>query len=104
MRIAVPVERQAGEARVALTPDSVKKLVTGGVEVAVEAGAGTHAGFVDEEYKAAGASLADRRSREPMSWCVSTVPSRATLAGSRLELSLSDFLNRWMNRQRWNPL
>src|SRR5262249_1287957 len=41
---------------------SVKKLVTGGVEVTVEAEAGTHAGFVDEEYKAAGASLADRAS------------------------------------------
>jgi NAD(P) transhydrogenase subunit alpha len=62
MRIAVPVERQAGEARVALTPDSVKKLVGGGVEVAVESGAGTHAGFVDEEYKAAGAKLSDRAS------------------------------------------
>src|SRR5215831_13614919 len=62
MRIAVPVERQEGEARVALTPDSVKKLVGGGVEVAVESGAGTHAGFVDDEYKTAGASMTDRAS------------------------------------------
>src|SRR5262249_49195348 len=60
MRIAVPVEKQEGEARVALTPDSVKKLVGNGVEVAVENGAGVRAGYVDDEYKAAGASFASR--------------------------------------------
>ena len=53
MRIAVPVERQPGEARVALTPDSVKKLAASGVEVA---------GFLDDEYKTAGATLGDRAS------------------------------------------
>jgi len=62
MRIAVPVELQPGEARVALTPDSVKKLAATGIEIAVEAGAGRKAGFLDEEYKAAGASLTDRAS------------------------------------------
>lgn len=60
MRIAVPVERQPGEARVALVPESVKKLAASGVEVAVEAGAGTKAGFLDDEYKAAGATVTDR--------------------------------------------
>ncbi|HLW53190.1 MAG TPA: Re/Si-specific NAD(P)(+) transhydrogenase subunit alpha [Candidatus Angelobacter sp.] len=54
------MEKQPGEARVALTPDSVKKLAGSGVEVGVENGAGTRAGFVDEEYKAAGASLMNR--------------------------------------------
>ena len=62
MRIAVPVERQPGEARVALTPESVKKLVASGVEIAVEGGAGRKAGFLDEEYKTAGATIADRAS------------------------------------------
>jgi len=62
MRIAVPVERQPGEARVALTPESVKKLVASGAEVAVEVGAGREAGFLDDEYKTAGATLADRAS------------------------------------------
>jgi H+-translocating NAD(P) transhydrogenase subunit alpha len=62
MRIAVPVEGQPGEARVALTPESVKKLVAGGVEVTIEAGAGLKAGFLDEEYKAAGATLIDHAS------------------------------------------
>lgn len=60
MRIAVPVEKQPGEARVALTPESVKKLVAGGAEVVVEAGAGIKSGFLDDEYKAAGASLTSR--------------------------------------------
>ncbi len=62
MRIAVPLERQAGEARVALVPESVKKLVASGVEVAVEAGAGAKAGFLDQDYEAAGAKLTDHAS------------------------------------------
>ena len=33
MRIAVPREQQQGEARVALTPESVKKLVAAGAEI-----------------------------------------------------------------------
>jgi H+-translocating NAD(P) transhydrogenase subunit alpha len=60
MRIAVPLEKQPGEARVALTPESVKKLVANGVKVAVETGAGTKSGFLDDEYTAAGASLTNR--------------------------------------------
>jgi NAD(P) transhydrogenase subunit alpha len=59
MRIAVPLEKQTGEARVALVPESVKKLTASGVEVAVEAGAGSRAGFLDNEYKAAGAVVTD---------------------------------------------
>ncbi len=60
MRIAVPAEKQPGEARVALVPESVKKLAASGVEVAIEAGAGDKAGFLDDEYKAAGAIVTDR--------------------------------------------
>src|SRR5215831_16563131 len=60
MTIAVPLEKQPGEARVALTPEAVKKLVANGVKVAVETGAGTKSGFLDDEFKAAGASLTHR--------------------------------------------
>jgi NAD(P) transhydrogenase subunit alpha len=60
MRIAVPREKQADEARVALVPESVKKLVAAGAEVGIEAGAGMHAGFPDAEYEAAGASVMNR--------------------------------------------
>ena len=40
MKLAIPKERRAGEARVAATPDTVKKLIALGLEVVVEAGAG----------------------------------------------------------------
>ena len=60
MRIAVPVEKQPEEARVALVPESVKKLAASGVEVAVESGAGGKSSFLDDEYRAAGAVLTDR--------------------------------------------
>ena len=60
MRIAVPREQQQGEARVALMPESVKKLVAAGVEVGVETGAGVRAGFPDADYQTAGASLMAR--------------------------------------------
>jgi len=62
MRIAVPRETAAGERRVALVPESIKKLIQAGYEVAVEAGAGDAAGFPDATYKEAGAALeSDRR-------------------------------------------
>src|SRR5215469_517125 len=60
MRIAVAREKQPGEARVALVPESVKKLVGAGAEVGIEAGAGVSAGFSDSEYQNAGASLMGR--------------------------------------------
>ena len=58
MKIAVPREIRAEETRVALDPESCRKLVALGIEVAVEAGAGSAASFTDEAYRQAGASLA----------------------------------------------
>ncbi|HZS27566.1 MAG TPA: Re/Si-specific NAD(P)(+) transhydrogenase subunit alpha [Candidatus Angelobacter sp.] len=60
MRIAVPRENQPGEARVALAPESVKKLVATGAEIGIETGAGVHAGFPDAEYETVGASVMGR--------------------------------------------
>ena len=57
MKIAIAAETDAGEPRVAATPDTVKKFVALGAEVAVEQGAGVKSGILDEEYKAAGASV-----------------------------------------------
>jgi len=59
MRVAVPKETAPGERRVALVPETVSKLRDTGFEVRVERGAGTGAGFSDEDYAAAGAELAD---------------------------------------------
>ncbi len=59
MKVGVPKETVAGERRVALVPDAVAKLVKDGHEVVVEQGAGVAAGFPDDVYRAAGASLGD---------------------------------------------
>jgi NAD(P) transhydrogenase subunit alpha len=57
-RLAVTRERRSGETRVALTPDTVKKLTDRGITVTVETGAGAGASFPDEDYEAAGATVA----------------------------------------------
>ncbi|MBA3889714.1 MAG: Re/Si-specific NAD(P)(+) transhydrogenase subunit alpha [Gemmatimonadaceae bacterium] len=58
MRIALPKETAPRELRAALAPDSITRLVKGGHEVVVERGAGTAAGFADEAFEKAGATLA----------------------------------------------
>jgi NAD(P) transhydrogenase subunit alpha len=57
MRVGVPKERTAGEQRVALVPDAIKRLE--GFTVAVERGAGVSAGYPDGAYAEAGAELVD---------------------------------------------
>jgi NAD(P) transhydrogenase subunit alpha len=58
MKIAVPAETEAGEPRVAATPDTVKRFVGLGAEVTVEQGAGNTAGIPDADFTAAGAKVA----------------------------------------------
>lgn len=58
MKIAIPKERRAGEARVAASPDTVKKYVQMGFEVVVETGAGEGASIADSIYQDAGATIA----------------------------------------------
>lgn len=60
MRIAVRREPDAGERRVAGTPESVRQLIAAGLEVVVEAGAGIPAGYPDEDYAAAGATVSKK--------------------------------------------
>ncbi|ACB97095.1 Re/Si-specific NAD(P)(+) transhydrogenase subunit alpha [Beijerinckia indica] len=57
MRIAVPSETDAAEARVAATPETVKKFIGFGADVVVQAGAGAKSGIADQEYAAAGATV-----------------------------------------------
>ena len=57
MRLAVLKERRADETRVAATPETIRKLVTLGLEVAVEAGAGAGASIPDADFTAAGAQV-----------------------------------------------
>ena len=56
MIVGVPKETAEGERRVALTPNTVSRLMNGGVEVVVESGAGDGSFFSDEEYLEAGAT------------------------------------------------
>ena len=57
MRIAVPKETTPRETRVALIPETVGRLVKAGQQVVVETGAGALAGFPDDAYQQAGATL-----------------------------------------------
>jgi NAD(P) transhydrogenase subunit alpha len=61
MQIAVLRETEPGEARVALVPESVRKLVALKVAVAVESGAGVEAGAADADYESAGATISAER-------------------------------------------
>ncbi|WP_101048577.1 Re/Si-specific NAD(P)(+) transhydrogenase subunit alpha [Macromonas nakdongensis] len=59
MRIGVPAEVMAGESRVAVTPETARKLVGQGHEVRVQSGAGLRASATDSAYQAAGAQIVD---------------------------------------------
>ena len=57
MKVAVTAEVDAGEPRVAATPDTVKKMIGLGAQVAVEPGAGVKSGILDADYAVAGATV-----------------------------------------------
>ncbi len=73
MKIAVLRETADAENRVAATPETIKKLIGLGAELAIEAGAGAGASIADAAYAEAGATVADRA---------------ATLAGADLVLGV----------------
>lgn len=57
MRIGVPKEIRVGEARVALAPEVIGKLVKQGIEVVIEKDAGALSGFDDAQYEKVGAKI-----------------------------------------------
>ncbi|RYY79295.1 MAG: NAD(P)(+) transhydrogenase (Re/Si-specific) subunit alpha, partial [Comamonadaceae bacterium] len=59
MRIGVPSETTAGETRVAVTPETARKLVAQGHALQVQSGAGLAASVTDAAYAAAGAEIVD---------------------------------------------
>ena len=63
MKIAVLKETQPGEARVALVPESVRKLVALKAAVFIESGAGVQAGSADADYEAVGAEVSANRAQ-----------------------------------------
>src|SRR5205823_4926823 len=76
MNIAVLNETAPGEARVALMPDSVQKLVATKASVSIESGAGLGAARTDDNYRNAGAEMASDRNALLASTDVLVVVSR----------------------------
>jgi len=60
MKVGIPKESWPGETRVAVVPAAAAGLVKSGLDVMVEHGAGTAAGFTDEAYRAAGVAVTTR--------------------------------------------
>ena len=58
--IGIPTEIKVDELRVALTPDGARELVTQGLEVRVQSGAGAGAGIRDDSFAKAGARVVTR--------------------------------------------
>ncbi|HWU94614.1 MAG TPA: NAD(P) transhydrogenase subunit alpha [Sphingomonas sp.] len=85
MKIAVLKEAAAGERRVSATPETVKKYVALGAEVAVESGAGVDASIADQAYADAGASVGARAATLKDADIVLGVqgPDPASLAGTK---------------------
>ena len=59
MRIGVPAETRSGETRVAVTPETAKKLKAQGHTLLIQSGAGVAASVTDEAYHAVGAEITD---------------------------------------------
>ena len=110
MRIVVPRETAPGERRVALVPESCKKLIQIGYEIAIESGAGDAAGFPDQGYSDVNVSLGPAASLIPAADIVLTVtaPTAAELdrmkadtiyIGSLMPLRHLDAVRRLANRK-----
>ena len=95
MKIAVLKEGEAGERRVAASPETVKKFTALGAGVAVENGAGENAAVADADYEAAGATTgtrADVLKDADIILCVQG-PDPATLTGVKSGALLVGGLN-----------
>lgn len=102
MKIAVLRETSDGERRVAATPETIKKLMALGAELAVESGAGASASIVDSAYSDAGATVADRASVLSGADMVLTVqgPDASALAGVKPGAFVAGILSPYANRDR----
>jgi len=69
MLIGIPMETTAGESRVAVTPETVKKLKAQGHTLRVQSGAGVAASVTDEAYVAAVPRSPMRRAPWAPRWC-----------------------------------
>jgi NAD(P) transhydrogenase subunit alpha len=102
VRIAVVKESTVGERRVSATPETVKKFVGLGAEVAVESGAGSSASISDQAYADAGAKLADRTATLANADIILGVqgPDPASLSGAKPGAWIVASLNPFGERSR----
>ena len=102
MKIAVLKESEAGERRVAATPETAKKFIGLGASVAVEAGAGDGASIADADYEAAGATVGARRDVLADADAVLCVqgPDSGSLDGMKKGALLIGALNPFGRRER----
>lgn len=102
MKVGVARESAAGERRVALVPESVKRLAGAGVDVLVESGAGVEASFGDDAYAEAGAGIvpdADALCAEAALVCKVQKPSPEEVARLRPGTALIAFLQPSINAE-----
>ncbi len=98
MHIGVPLETQAGETRVAATPETIKKLIGQGHQVTVQSGAGIAASITDAAYTAAGAGIGDAAAAFGSELILKVVaPSDAELALMKSGAVLVGMLNPFSN-------
>ncbi|WP_019447519.1 Re/Si-specific NAD(P)(+) transhydrogenase subunit alpha [Cupriavidus sp. BIS7] len=94
MQIGIPTEIRPGEARVAATPETVKKYITQGHQVVVQSGAGTRASLPDAAYEAVGARIGTAAEALGAALVLKVrAPEAAELAGMKPGTALVGMLN-----------
>jgi NAD(P) transhydrogenase subunit alpha len=104
--ISVPRETRAGEQRVALVPEIVKKLIAMGAAVQVQSSAGELAGYSDGDYSAAGASICSDADLMQSANIVLTVnpPDHEQIKHLPEHCILIGYLNPWSETERFTAL
>jgi NAD(P) transhydrogenase subunit alpha len=102
VKLAVLKETAEAERRVAATPETVKKFIALGAEVAVEAGAGLSASIADSDYEAAGAAVGPREAALAGADAVLAVqgPDPAALQGAKPGALVAAVLDPFRQRER----
>ena len=102
MKIAVLRETASGETRVAATPETVKKFIGLGADLAVESGAGERASISDADFESAGATVAPRAQVLDGADVILAIdgPDPASLSGARAGALLAGALDPSRRRDR----
>ena len=102
MKIAVLRETASGETRVAATPETVKKFIGLGADLAIESGAGESASISDADFESAGATVAPRAQVLDGADVILAIdgPDPASLSGAKAGALLAGALDPSRRRER----